>query len=73
MASGYSPDGFVWVYDRIAGLAYPIRRDHFDLAADPDRYEIDEQHAVTDSHGVLLESKPITSKASEAIIEHEEY
>lgn len=63
MASGYSPDGFVWAIDRAAGQAYPIAVDHFDLTANPDRYELDHTHPVVDDHGVLLESKPITDKA----------
>ena len=63
MASGYSPDGFVWVVDRTAGMAYPISREHHDLTADPDRYERDEKHPVVDDRGVLLAAKPIEAKA----------
>ena len=40
MAIGYIPDGFVWAIDRVAGQAYPIAVDHFDLKANPDRYEV---------------------------------
>ena len=63
MASGYSPDGFVWAIDRIAGLAYPIAVDHFDLKANPYRYELDHKHPVVDDRGVLLDPKPIEPKA----------
>ena len=63
MASGYSPDGFVWAIDRVAGQAYPIAVDHFDLTANPDRYEIDHKHPVVDARGVLLGAKPIEAKA----------
>ena len=63
MASGYSPDGFVWAIDRVAGQAYPIAVDHFDLTANPDRYELDHTHPVVDDRGVLLEAKPIADKA----------
>lgn len=63
MASGYSPDGFVWAIDRVAGQAYPIAVDHFDLKANPDRYELDRQHPVVDDRGVLLAPKPIEPKA----------
>ena len=59
MASGYSPDGFVWAIDRIAGQAYPIAVDHFDLTANPDRYELDHQHPDVDDRGVLLPAKPV--------------
>ena len=63
MASGYSPDGFVWAIDRVAGQAYPIAVDHFDLKANPDRYELDHKHPVVDDRGVLLAPKPIEPKA----------
>ena len=59
MASGYSPDGFVWAIDRVAGQAYPIAVDHFDLTANPDRYELDHKHPVVDHAGVLLPAKPV--------------
>ena len=63
MASGYSPDGFVWVVDRAAGQAYPIAKDHFDLTANPDRYDLDHKHPVVDDRGVLLPAKPVEDKA----------
>ena len=65
MASGYSPDGFVWVTDRAAGQAYPIAKGHFDLTANPDRYELDHKHPVVDDRGVLLPAKPVEDKALE--------
>ena len=64
MASGYSPDNFVWVIDRTANLAYPIDREHFDLTANPDRYEVDPKHPVTDHRGVLLEAKQVDPKTT---------
>lgn len=66
MASGYAPDGFVWVIDRTAGLAYPIAKDHFDLKKHPDRYQVDTKHPVVDHNGVLLPAKPVdaTPKSS---------
>ena len=63
MAIGYSPDGFVWVIDRISNQAYPIAKDHFDLKANPDRYEVDTKHPVVDHRGVLLVAKPVEPKA----------
>lgn len=68
MASGYSPDGFVWVVDRVAGQAYPIAKDHFDLIANPDRYELDRKHPVVDGRGVLLPAKPVGDKAPQTTI-----
>lgn len=62
MASGYSPDGFVWAIDRVAGQAYPIAVDHFDLTANPDRYELDRKHPVVDDRGVLLPAKAVEDK-----------
>ena len=62
MASGYSPDGFVWAIDRVAGQAYPIAVDHFDLTANPDRYELDRKHPVVDDRGVLLPAKAAEDK-----------
>ena len=67
MASGYSPDGFVWVTDRAAGQAYPIAKDHFDLTANPDRYELDHKHPVVDGRGVLLPAKPVEAPKTTTI------
>ena len=67
MASGYSPDGFVWVTDRAAGQAYPIAKDHFDLTANPDRYELDHKHPVVDDRGVLLPAKPVEAPKTTTI------
>lgn len=69
MASGYSPDGFVWAIDRVAGQAYPIAVDHFDLKANPDRYELDHKHPVVDDRGVLLPAKPVENKTPKTTIE----
>ena len=69
MASGYSPDGFVWAIDRIAGQAYPIAVDHFDLKANPDRYDLDHKHPVVDDRGVLLPAKPVENKTPKTTIE----
>lgn len=66
MASGYDGSDRVWVTDRVAGRAYPIHREHPDLAAHPERYEVDEAHPVLDHNGVLLEGKPVTIKGAEA-------
>ena len=68
MASGYSPDGFVWAIDRVAGQAYPIAVAHFDLTANPDRYELDRKHPVVDDRGVLLPAKPVEVKAPKTTI-----
>ena len=65
MASGYDGSDRVWVTDRVAGRAYPIHREHPDLTANPERYEVDEDHPVLDHNGVLLEGKPITTKGAE--------
>ena len=65
MASGYDGSDRVWVTDRAAGRAYPIHREHPDLTANPERYEVDEAHPVLDHGGVLLEGKPITTKGAE--------
>ena len=48
----------VWVTDRVAGLAYPIHKDHADLQANPDRYTVDPKHPVVDDRGRLLPAKP---------------
>ena len=48
--------------DRAAGQAYPIAKDHFDLTANPDRYELDRKHPVVDDRGVLLPAKPVEDK-----------
>ena len=64
MASGYDGSDRVWVTDRVAGRAYPIHREHPDLTAHPERYEVDEAHPVLDHNGVLLEGKPITIKGA---------
>ena len=69
MASGYSPDGFVWAIDRVAGQAYPIAVDHFDLKANPDRYDLDHKHPVVDDRGVLLPAKPVENKTPKTTIE----
>ena len=68
MASGYSPDGFAWAIDRVAGQAYPIAVDHFDLKANPDRYELDHKHPVVDHAGVLLPAKPVEDKTPKTTI-----
>ena len=52
----------MWAIDRVAGQAYPIAVDHFDLTANPDRYELDRKHPVVDDRGVLLPAKPIAPK-----------
>lgn len=64
MASGYDGSDRVWVVDRIAGRAYPIHREHPDLVANPERYEVDEGHPVLDDRGVLLEGKPVELKGA---------
>ena len=64
MASGYSPDPFIWAFDAAAKRSGPVHRDL--VALDPDRYRTDAKHPVVDDRGVLLPSKPAEdpSKAS---------
>ena len=63
MASGYSPDPFIWAYDSAAKRSGPVHRDL--VALDPERYRTDAKHPVVDARGVLLPSKPETlSKTS---------
>ena len=59
MAIGYTAEKFVWAVDRAARTAYPVHRDL--VAHDPDRFDVDERHPVTDERGMLLPSKPVGS------------
>lgn len=56
MATGYTPDPFVWAHDKLAQRSGPVHRDL--VALFPDRYSTDEEHPVVDERGVLLPSKP---------------
>ena len=67
MAIGINPDAYVWVIDPQAGTAYPAPKDSPLIKADPERYEVDTKHPVTDHRGALLDTKPVGPKADPKI------